>query len=53
MGLSTYNVPEDLCYLTQQQDGSWHGDSVGKVYGTAIAATIMQLPYALVPIYQR
>lgn len=42
-------------WLLQQQkkDGSWEGDGVGTVYGTAIALTILQLPYALVPIYQR
>lgn len=37
----------------QKSDGSWDGDSVGPVYGTAIALTILQLPYAHVPIYQR
>jgi hypothetical protein len=37
----------------QRKDGSWEGDGVGSVYGTAIALTILQLPYALVPIYQR
>ena len=37
----------------QSSDGSWMGDSVGTTYGTAIALTILQLPYALVPIYQR
>ena len=42
-------------YLLRQQrkDGSWQGDGVGTVYGTAIALTILQLPYALAPIYQR
>lgn len=42
-------------WLREQQrpDGSWLGDSVGPVYGTAIALLILQLPYALVPIYQR
>ena len=34
-------------------DGSWNGDGVGPVYGTAIALTILQLPYKYVPIYQR
>lgn len=38
---------------SQKKDGSWEGDGVGTVYGTAIALTILQLPYALVPIYQR
>ena len=37
----------------QKSDGSWDGDGVGPVYGTAIALTILQLPYAHVPIYQR
>ena len=37
----------------QRKDGSWMGDGVGQTYGTAIALTILQLPYALVPIYQR
>lgn len=37
----------------QKKDGSWEGDGVGAIYGTAIALTILQLPYALVPIYQR
>ncbi len=38
---------------TQKKDGSWEGDGVGAIYGTAIALTILQLPFALVPIYQR
>lgn len=37
----------------QRSDGSWDGDGVGPVYGTAIALTLLQLPYAYVPIYQR
>ena len=37
----------------QRRDGSWEGDGVGSTYGTAIALTILQLPYAYVPIYQR
>ena len=37
----------------QKKDGSWDGDGVGAVYGTAIALTLLQLPYALAPIYQR
>ncbi|MCA8951375.1 MAG: terpene cyclase/mutase family protein [Planctomycetes bacterium] len=54
--------PEWLDYYTaiaswlceqQRPDGSWNGDSVGPIYGTAVALTILQLPYALVPIYQR
>ena len=37
----------------QQRDGSWNGDSVGTVYGTALALVTLQLPHALAPIYQR
>lgn len=37
----------------QRADGSWAGDGVGPVYGTAIALTMLQLPQALVPILQR
>ena len=37
----------------QSKDGSWQGDGVGTVYGTAIALTIFQLPYSYAPIYQR
>lgn len=37
----------------QRSDGSWMGDGVGTTYGTSIALTVLQLPYALVPIYQR
>lgn len=37
----------------QAKDGSWQGDGVGTAYGTAIALTILQLPYAYAPIYQR
>ena len=37
----------------QLRDGTWDGDGVGPVYGTAIASIAMHLPYAFVPIYQR
>lgn len=37
----------------QRKDGSWQGDGVGTVYGTAVALIVLQLPYSLVPIYQR
>jgi len=29
------------------------GDGIGNTYGTAIACTILQLPYKFLPIYQR
>lgn len=34
-------------------DAAWNGDGVGPVYGTALALTILQLPYKYLPIYQR
>ncbi|MBA7555675.1 hypothetical protein ES705_48355 [subsurface metagenome] len=37
----------------QSPDGSWSGDSIGPVYGTAIATLILQLPYGYLPIMQR
>lgn len=37
----------------QSSDGSWMGDQVGTSYGTALAVTILALPYQNVPIYQR
>jgi prenyltransferase/squalene oxidase-like repeat protein len=43
----------DHLLATQGEDGSWEGDSVGRVYGTAIALLILQLPYNNLPIMQR
>jgi hypothetical protein len=37
----------------QFPDGSWQGDSIGEVYGTALACMILQLPYGYLPIMQR
>lgn len=37
----------------QAGDGSWSDSGIGKVYGTAISLTILQLPYEFVPIYAR
>ena len=37
----------------QGGEGAWNGDHVGPVYGTAMALTILQLPYKYLPIYQR
>ncbi|MCH8968033.1 MAG: terpene cyclase/mutase family protein [Planctomycetes bacterium] len=47
--------PKMRDYLLSQQndDGSWDGDSVGPVYGTAVALIILQLPYNNLPIMQR
>lgn len=38
---------------SQLDDGSWMGDHVGPTYGTAVALTILQLPYKHLPIMQR
>ena len=38
---------------TQDIDGSWSSNGYGKAYGTALALTMLQLPWAKVPIYQR
>lgn len=37
----------------QSADGSWMGDGIGPVFGTAAGVVILQLPYKLLPIYQR
>jgi len=37
----------------QVPDGSWNGDGVGTIYGTALATIILQLPYGYLPICQR
>jgi hypothetical protein len=37
----------------QMPDGSWNGDGIGTVYGTAVATIILQLPYGYLPICQR
>ena len=37
----------------QNKDGSWTGDSVGEVYGTACTLLVLQLPYRYLPILQR
>ncbi len=36
----------------QRADGSWIGDGVGDIYGTALALIILQLPYNQLPIMQ-
>ncbi|GMU33172.1 MAG: terpene cyclase/mutase family protein [Planctomycetia bacterium] len=48
-----YPKMRDRLLATQEPDGSWQGDSVGKVYGTAIALVILQLPLNNLPIMQR
>ena len=48
-----YPAIRDHLLRTQSADGSWQGDGVGQVYGTAIAVTILTLPYERVPLYMR
>ena len=42
-----------LLLKQQRADGAWEGDGVGPVFGTAIALIILQMPFKLLPIYQR
>ena len=44
---------DELLKMQNEKDGSWNGDGIGPVYGTAIALVILQLPYKFLPIYQR
>lgn len=37
----------------QDKDGAWQGDGIGKTYGTAISAIILQLPFKFLPVFQR
>ncbi|MGK0202166.1 MAG: squalene cyclase [Planctomycetota bacterium] len=48
-----YNRAGAWLLKQQAKDGSWSGDGIGSVYGTAVALTILQMPHSLVPIYQR
>jgi len=48
-----YPKIRDRLLKMQAPDGSWNGDNVGTVYGTALATIILQLPYGYLPIYQR
>ncbi|MFQ5491333.1 MAG: prenyltransferase/squalene oxidase repeat-containing protein [Phycisphaerae bacterium] len=43
----------DFLLRQQRSDGSWQGDHVGRVYGTAVALIVLQLPYNRLPIMQR
>ncbi len=43
----------DQLLSMQGGDGSWNGDGIGQVYGTAIAAIILQLPFKYLPVFQR
>jgi hypothetical protein len=43
----------DQLIAMQAGDGSWNGDFIGPVYGTSIAAIILQLPFKYLPVFQR
>jgi hypothetical protein len=43
----------DQLIAMQSPDGSWNGDGIGQVYGTAIATIILQLPFKYLPVFQR
>lgn len=47
--------PETRSQLLKMQanDGAWEGDGIGKTYGTAIGAIILQLPFKFLPVFQR
>ncbi|MHC4982772.1 MAG: prenyltransferase/squalene oxidase repeat-containing protein [Planctomycetota bacterium] len=48
-----YPKVRDRLLEMQTPDGNWFGDSIGSVYGTALATIILQLPYGYLPICQR
>ena len=49
-----YPETRDGLLATQNRgDGSWQGDGVGNVYGTAIACIVLQLPFKFLPVFQR
>jgi squalene cyclase len=48
-----YPLMRDKLIKTQKENGAWQGDSVGLVYGTSIAITILSLPYGYFPVVQR
>jgi squalene cyclase len=43
----------DYLLAQQESDGSWWGDGVGDIYGTAVALIILQLPFNQLPIMQQ
>ncbi|WP_165250351.1 prenyltransferase/squalene oxidase repeat-containing protein [Paludisphaera soli] len=43
----------DQLLAQQQPDGSWNGDGIGQVFGTSVAAIILQLPFKFLPVFQR
>lgn len=48
-----YPARRDYLLASQQQDGSWMGDGIGDVYGTAVALIFLQMPFNQLPIMQQ
>jgi hypothetical protein len=48
-----YPEIRDQLLRMQQSDGSWLGDGAGRIYGTAVALIILQLPFNQLPIMQQ
>jgi hypothetical protein len=48
-----FPATRDQLIAMQGGEGSWSGDGIGEVYGTSIAAIILQLPFKYLPIFQR
>jgi hypothetical protein len=48
-----FPATRDQLLAMQADDGSWNGDGIGPVYGTSIAAIVLQLPFKYLPIFQR
>ena len=48
-----FPATRDQLLAMQSPDGSWNGDGIGEVYGTAVAVIILQLPFKFLPVFQR
>jgi hypothetical protein len=48
-----FPAARDQLIAMQAGDGSWNGDGIGQIYGTAIAVIILQLPFKYLPVFQR
>jgi prenyltransferase beta subunit len=50
---SYFPPTRDRLISRQSADGQWNRDGIGPVFGTSLAAMLLQLPYKFLPIYQR
>lgn len=48
-----FSSRRDFLLAQQESNGSWWGDGVGDIYGTAVALIILQLPFNQLPIMQQ